>query len=593
MPTHWRVRRIRFVLVLGAVFFPVLHGFQAYAQTEFPVAPGPAVPLGPAVGGSLIGPAGQGGFRDPGAPGAILSPESRARLGGVGFPFDSVAAAGAAGGRGVREPGLSLSPTLGIEQDYNDNIFFTARNKRDDLITRVLPGLLLNIDTYRLQGTLNYAPSVEFYWQNSDQNRTSHQGNGQFLGTIVPDLFFLDVRGQAATQSLSGGFTPGTEASVARQNQVQTLSFSVSPYVVQRFGGLATARVGYVYSYVNQDRVDPNSALPADQLASSFTPSEYSSHQAYGVLRTGEDFGRYTGQFTASGTTFVGSGLYEDAYKNIVVLENRYSITRTIAGLVEIGYETQHFNTVPVTDVEDVVWSFGTRLTPTPESTIVAKYGRRDGFNSFFLDGTLELGVRTRLFANYSERLTTSALNAGDLLGSVTLDPLGNPVDANTGAPVIPSIANSFLGVQSGLFREKVATATISQTWLRDTFSLSATQTDRTPVADAPGTTQRGFAQKGTSFTFSWGHDLAETTRLTSYVQYGITSSGASSGDSDSYGAGVFLSHQINPALVGTLSYRLNIRDGGSTTTGSGTVQSQNDDRAVQNVITAGIRQSF
>jgi uncharacterized protein (PEP-CTERM system associated) len=557
----------------------------AAGQTEAPTLPAPA---GPAIGGTLTGPPGPGGFTTPGGPGAVLSPDARARLGGVGFPFNSVGSVGAPGGPGVREPGWRLTPNLGIEQEYNDNIFYTSRNREDDFITRVIPGLLLNVDTQRLQGTLNYAPALEFYWQNSDENRLTHSGSGQFLGTVVPDLFFVDVRGQAAVQSLSGGATPGTQPGVGRDDQVQTLSFSVSPYLTQRFGSWASARTGYVYTYVNQDRVDQNAAFPANQPPTSFTPSEYSSHQGYLVVRTGENFGRYAGQASVSGTTFVGSGLYEDAYKNIVLLENRYAITRTIAGLVEIGYESQRFNTVPRTDVDDIVWAVGARLTPTPESVIVAKYGRRDGFNSFFLDGSLELGVRTRLFANYSERLTTSALNAGDLLSTTTLDPLGNPVDTVTGAPVLPSFANSALGVQSGLFREKVATATISQTWLRDTFSFSVSQTDRTPVADAPGTTTRSFAQKGTFFTFSWGHDLAETTRLTSYASYGITTSGVAS-DSDTYGAGIVLAHQINPALVGTLSYRLNIRDGGFSATG----QPQGDDRAVQNIITAGLRQSF
>lgn len=557
------------------------------APSSVPSAP--SGPTGPAIGGTLAGPPAPGGFSPWGNQGAVLSPDSRARVGGIGFPFDSLSTAGAPGGPGVRVPGWSITPSIGIEQEYNDNILFSATNKEGDLITRVLPGLLLNVDTQRLQGTLNYVPAVDFYWRHSDQNRVNQVGNGQFLGIIVPDLLFLDIRGAAGVQSLSGGGAGyAGQPSTGRNNQVQTLSFSASPYMTYRFGSWANARAGYVYSYVNQDQVRQGGAVPLNQPPNSFTPSDYSSHQGYMVLRTGENFGPYAGQGTVSGTTFVGNGLYQDAYKNIVLLENRYAITRTIAALAEIGYETQHFNTVPTTDVRDVVWALGTRLTPTPESVIVAKYGHRDGFNSFYLDGTLELGGRTRLFANYQERLTTSALNAGDLLASTTLDPLGNPVDAVTGAPVVPAFANSTLAVQSGLMREKVATATISQTWLRDTFSLSVSWTDQIPVAQAPGQTVPSFAQKSTNFTFSWGHDLAETTRLTSYLQYGMTSSGVAS-DGDNYGAGAFLTQQFNPGLVGTLSYRLNIRDGGLSSTG----QSLGDGRAVQNVVTAGLRQSF
>jgi uncharacterized protein (PEP-CTERM system associated) len=554
----------------------------AAAQPEAPAA---VPPPRPAIGGTLPPPTTPGGFPTPGGPGAQLSPESRLRLGGPGFPFDSVIAP-APPGAPVRA--WSVTPSIAIEQIYNDNIFNTARNREEDLITRVTPALLLGVDTQRLQGRLNYAPGFDYYWRNTSQNRIRQQGNGQVQGVVVPDLFFVDARAAASVQSLSGGFAPGTDPAVGRDNEVQTLTFSVSPYLVQRFRGLATARLGYVYTYVDQDRVDRTAPLPAGQPGSSFTPSEYSSHQGYLVVRSGEDFGRLAMQATLSGTSFVGSGLYEDAYKNIGVLETRYAFTRMVAGLVELGYESQHFNTVPETNVDDVVWAIGTRLTPGPESVIIAKYGRRDGFNSFFLDGTLALGVRTRLSANYAERLTSSALEAGDLLSTVTLDPLGNPVDALTGVPVLPGFANSALGVQSGLFRQKSASATITQVWARDTFSFTVSQTDRTPVADAPGARTRGFSQKGTSFSLRWARDLAETTRLTSFVQYGITTSGVAN-ESDTYSAGLVLAHQINPALTGTLSYRLSIREGGTSAGG----RPQADDRTVQNVITAGIRQSF
>lgn len=556
---------------------------------------GQAAPASP--GASPGGGAGSAPARaaTPGAPGgfapltpgiAPLTPESQARVGGLGFPFTGLGRATAPG------PGLSLTPSIALEQIYNDNIFFTARNRREDLITRVTPGLLLNADTARLSGVLNYAPNLDYYWRNTDQNRIGHQGSLQLLGTVVPDRLFIDVRGAAAVQSLSGGQAPEAQSSVGRDDQVQTLSFSVSPYLVQRFGGLATARLGYVYQYVDQDRVDQNAPRPVGQLPNSFTPSQFSSHQGYLVVRSGEDFGRLAMQGTLSGTTFEGGGIYEGAYKNIGLVETRYSITRTIAALVELGYETQKFNTVPATDISDVVWAVGTRLTPSEDSSIIAKYGQRDGFTSFFLDGALALGVRTRVSANYSERLTSSALQAGDLLSTVTLDPLGNPVDALTGVPVLPSFASSFLSVQSGLFREKAASLAISQIYPRDTLRLSVSQTERTPVADAPGQQQRGFSQEGISFSLTWSRALAETTQLTAFGQYGTSSSGANSGDTTTYSAGLALVQQLGTGLAGTLSYRLGIRDGGSTTTAGGAATGD-DGRAVQNIITAGIRQTF
>jgi uncharacterized protein (PEP-CTERM system associated) len=571
------------VLALAGVGFAATHlGFSAAAQVEAPAITGPALPSAPAV----AAPAAPGGFVPPAAPGSLAPFESRARPGSFGFPFNTAERPGPA------RQGLTFTPSIALEQIYNDNIRYTPDStRREDFITRITPSLRIQADTARLQGGLTYAPAIDYYWRNTDQNRVSQNFNGQLLGTVIPDRFFIDARGQAAVQSLSGGVAPESEASGGRDNQVQTYTFSVSPYLVQRFRGLATARVGYVLNYVNQNRLDRNAALPTDQLASSFTPSEYTSHQGYVTVRTGEDFGRYAGQATVSATEFVGGGLYEGAFRRLALLENRYSITRTIAVVGDIGAEAQKFNTVPPTDFEDIVWAAGVRLTPGPDTTITAKYGRRDGFNSFFLESRVALGVRTTLFANYKESLTSSALDAGSLLGATTIDALGNVVDAGTGQPVIPSIANSNLGVQSGLSRTTTASVAISQQWDRDTLRFTLTQTERQPVADAPGATanQRGFAQESTSFSVSWSHDLAENTVLTSFAQYSLSSSGRTTGDTDTYGLGTSLSHRINPSLTGVLSYRLNIRDGGNTTTGTGS----SDDRAVQNIISAGIRQSF
>lgn len=548
----------------------------------------PTTPAGPAIGGTLTGPPAQGGFFNSGPPNAIVGPWTRSQIGGIGFPFNSVGAVTAPGGPGVRAPGWTFTPSLGLEQAYNDNILYTPRNREADFITSVIPGLLLNVDTQRLRGTLNYAPSVQFYWQNSSQNRVNQLGNGQFLATVVPDLFFVDLRGAASVQSLTGGITPGTEASVAKADQVQTLSFSVSPYLQHRFGGLATARLGYAYSYVNQDRADTSLQPLVGQQRIGFTPSDYTSNQGYLVVRTGEDWGRLAMQGSLSGTGFIGDGLYDGAYRNFATLETRYAFTREIAGLVEIGYEDIFYNTVPRTEISGLTWAVGVRLAPNPDSVIIAKYGRRDGFDSFFLDGTWAVGVRTRLSANYAERLSTTALEAGSLLSSVTLDPLGNPVDAQTGVPVLPTFASSFLGFQGGLFRQKQGSVSLSQTWQRDTFTLTASYTDRIPIADSPGSGPIGFNQEGTAFTFSWGHDLAERTRLTSYASYGYTTA-AQTTDTNNYGLGVILVHQVNPGLVGNVTYRLNIREIGVSTT----QPTQGDNQAVQNIISVGLRQSF
>jgi uncharacterized protein (PEP-CTERM system associated) len=432
------------------------------------------------------------------------------------------------------------------------------------------------VDTARLQGTLNYAPSVLFHAESSDRNRVDHNLNAQLLGVLLPETLFLDLRAAAGVQSLRGGFAPEGTTTTTRGDRVQTYSFQASPYFVHRFGTLATAQLGYSFQYVDQE-LGSGTVQPLVG-PSFFAPQEFTAHEGYSVVRTGEDFGPLALEGRVSGIAYDGSGVLDGAHRELASVEARYAFTRGIAALVEIGYERQKYGGFPPTDISEPIWSVGVRLAPGPDSVIVAKYGHRDGFDSAFLDAAVSLGARTRLFANYSDRLTTSAQRAVDLLSTTSLDELGNPVDTLTGAPVVLPFTSSFLAAQSSLLRIRRGTASISQTWPRDTVTLSVIYEDEDPVAIARGTVP--LAQRGTSGSLTWSHELTPEMSLTAYLQYGVTESRR--GDEDVYTAGAALFRTLAPGLTGTLRYTLTNRD----LTGA-------PGRAVQNVLVAGLRQTF
>jgi len=582
---------------LGAV--SVFLGFSAFAQVEAPAAP--AAPAGPV-------PAAPGGVAQPGfgqpfgpfAPGARAfpaAPDSQARAAAGGFPFALVGPAPP----GQPTPGWTVTPSLGITQSYNDNIFFTPRNKTDDFITNVNTGLAVAVDTARLQGGLNYSFGYNFHANETRQDGATANGAGRFLLTLLPDTFFISASGNATTQPFGSTFSPQAQTDATTGNLLRTYSFQVSPYAVQRFGGTATGFAGYVFQYVDQSatgRPPPGNAATIEELLQQRTQSfatSFSSHQGYVGARTGEDFGRLAMQGTLSGTWFDGGGLYDGAYRNLGLLETRYAILPTIAVLVELGYERQKFNTIPPTDIDGIVWAVGARLTPNPDSLIIIKYGRRDGFSSWQVNGNYAVGVRTTIFATYQETLTTSALNAADLLSTTTLDPLGNPVDAQTGAPVLPGLASQLLGAPGVLSRQKLATAGISQTWPRDTIALTATYLDSTPFAtDATAVRQR-FSVETTSIGLRWTRALAPVTSMSVFGSYAINTTSfddqpvrAGGNDFTSINAGVSLVTAFTETIGAVFTYQLNWRDNAPARiapfeTGS----------AVQNIFTAGLRKSF
>lgn len=543
----------------------LLAAAPAAAQLE---TPAPAAPVGPPAPPPRAAP--------PPAPGATVAPDSPFRPGTLGFPFNTLYAAPSGPPRA-----WTITPSIGLSATFNDNIRNTPDNRESDLILGVTPGILLRADTARIQGTLNYTPTANFYLQNSSDDRIDHRGIAQFSSVLVPDFLFLDARGAATVQSLSGGFAQDENTAVARDDQVQTLTASLSPYIVQRFRGLATMRAGYTFSYTDQGRATDNVPVDTGFGPVDFRSSSFMSHTGYAVVRTGEDFGRFLLQGSVSGTEYDGDGTYDGAYRRTALLEVGYGITRAIAGLVEVGYEQQRYNTVPVTEIDEAIWAIGFRYTPNEATSITVKYGHRDGYNSAYVLGRTELGLRTRLFANYSDRLSTSGLQANDLLQSIVLDPLGNPVDAQTGAPVLPSTSNSLLSVQNGLFRTRNATVSLSHSLPRDTITLSVTHTNQRPVAAAPDQTTPQFGQKSTSFGLTWSRPLSEATNLTAFARYGI-STADNRGETNNYLAGAALTHLINPSLTGSLSYRVSYREGGGLS-----------DAVLQNIIVAAVRQTF
>jgi uncharacterized protein (PEP-CTERM system associated) len=493
----------------------------------------------------------------------------------MGFPYSAVAMP-------QEDPtggGWTITPSLGLQLLATDNLYQSQSNRQSEFITTLTPGVLITVDTSRFKGVVNYEPDLSLYASDTSQSGIDHQFNGQMLVALVPSIFFLDLRGSAAVQAANGGYTTAGDNTNSRDNQVQTTSFQVSPYLVHRFGGLATLQVGYAFQSVTQDLRDNGAAAFTPTGQTYFSDQDFTANEFYAVARSGEDLGRLALEGRAISTDYDGSGVLENAYRRIAAVEARYAVTRFVSVLGEVGYEQQRYSGFPPFRISEPVWSVGTKLTLSPESSITARYGRHDGFDSARLDAAVSLGPRTRLYANYSERLTTAAQRAADLLNTTTLDELGNPVDTATGAPSVLPFANSFLGVQSSLMRVRSASASVSQDWGRDILTLTLLREERKPVSVEIGTS--ASRQSGTSGSLTWSHALTPATTAIGYLQYGTYETPAR-GSGNVVTLGATLVTQLAPGLAGTLQFITNSR--------SDDVESG---RALQNIAIAGLRQTF
>jgi uncharacterized protein (PEP-CTERM system associated) len=506
-----------------------------------------------------------------GLPLAPADTSPQIRLGNFGFPITGEQPI-------LAEPGraFSITPSIEVQALATDNVFQRGNRKSSDVITTVTPGVVISADTARLQGVLNYRPSARFYANNSDENSIDHNFNGAALVTLIPGFAYLDLRGQSSIRSASGGRAPESGLVTEDDDRLQTTSFQISPYIVQRFGDTATLQVGYGYLNVDQSG---NSIVRAPNGQVFNVGQSYEAHQGYAVIRTGPAFGRLALEGRLEATEYIGEGVLDGAYRRIGTVEARYAILRGLYVLGEVGYEQQKYGGTPGVDIDEPVWSVGVRVDVTDRGTVTVRYGRRNGFNSASLDAGVQVGPRTRLSARYSEGLSNSALEAGDLLTTTTLDQFGNPIDLATGLPAARPFAGSFLGSENSLNRVKTASATLSQAWPRDRFALTVTREERTPVSVVTGGSN--FSQTGTSGSLTWARSLSERTDAIAFVQYGRTSSNLF-GDGTVFSTGLTFVQQLREGLTGQLQFGRNTRDnagvGGSTT---------------QNFVLIGLRQTF
>ena len=511
------------------------------------------------------------------------------------------------------QPAWIISPSIGVDVGVTDNAQEVERPRRGDVFTVISPSVVVSGDTARVRVNLAYSPLISVYANNSSQTRIDQYFNGGALATIVPDAVFLDLRGAITQQSRTGGYGYGNGDLLNRRDQVQTITVSATPYAEHRFGGWGTGRVGYSILRTLQDSRDngtnfnANSAFAQQQGFSNNNlgfgnPGNLTTQRERASFVTGENLGRFNNITVAEAVQYAGSGAYRGAYRNLITNDVGYAVTRTITVIVGGGYQDLKFSGTPGYRVSEPIWNVGVRLTPQPDSTISIGYGRRDGANSLYLDGAYSPTARTRVFARYTQGLSTDSEDQQNLLQSTTIGSTGLLTDTATGAPV--SSTSSLFGTQNGLYRLRRFSVSGSLLLNRDTFGASVVNEDRsniTATTFGPNTGSNAFlpilpagsSSNGTFGTLSWQHELTPVLSSTASVTYGTTEYGNLGGNSArtttrTVSGLASLNYQITETLSGSARYIYTERTSNTPQTIFGT-----QGNVTENVVLVGLRKSF
>ena len=487
--------------------------------------------------------------------------------GALGTPFPDAAGTAAAPGTltppdyryqnmlplvegGLPVPGFTVLPSIGLAEEFNDNIFQTEQNRRWDLITVLTPGIALAANTPRLDLSLQYNPSLEYYARTTSENTIAQQLSGVASLVVVPRSIYIDARAYASVEPVNGGFVGagGQGAALggygyatgtggfARQTTTQVFGESITPRITHTFGDLGTANLGLTLA---------NTSTSGSYAGGS---GSLSSADLLGSFASGAVLGRIQNTVTAEAYRATGTTFLTNASRETVQDQVGYALLRRLQVFVALGYEDITYGGTTALPVHDLTWQVGFSATPGPHSSLTFSYGHSYGTDGFNVAGSYALTSRTTATISYSRQITTYLQQVAAAVGAAGVNANGVLVNPVTGQPII--IGNPALAVENSVNLTTTLEATLTTLLDRDTVAFTLNHTDSTPLSAG------GFSQADTVGTVSWTRALSTRANLAANVSYGFTQVPGLTGNSTLFSFASQFGYQLSARLSLTASYQ-------------------------------------
>ena len=445
--------------------------------------------------------------------------------------------------------GWTLVPRIDWQGALTDNALQVHSPRRADIVSFFSPGIGIAGELPRVNLTFDFAPTLTTYARTSNLNSLTEQMNGLGNVTLVPDLAFVDIRAVAGVQSLYGGVgglggasgraassspsagsipsLAGNSQGLNRNNETQTTSFAISPYLVRRFGDWGTGRLGYSLEVTASDSIGGFAASPfptGGANARTLVTNEQSGHFVSGdILEYLQD--SFDVDLTQTQTTTgsrIGtaqSGIpsqttHTSSTRAIITDQLSYEINRSLSAFVSGGHESIHYTGLGGQSIDGLTWSFGSIWTPNPDSQLTLSYGHHDGANSLSANGHYALTSRTLLTVSYGSTLGTQLEQVQNQLNLATRGN-GGLVNGQTGGQLFGS--SNALASQDGVFRTTTLTVGTQTALDRDTFALNLLMTKQVSTS---ATNARTSSSK--TVGANWTHLMRPDMTVSAAVSYGI-----------------------------------------------------------------------
>jgi hypothetical protein len=211
---------------------------------------------------------------------------------------------------------FELRPAITINEEYNDNIFLTPTDRKDDYITRVIPSIYWTYQSPLWDWDVAYAYEYRYYYYYAvDQSLYTLNLNNH--NRIFGELILLDIQDLHAQTPLDVVRDWSNESLFLNQTESNTLY--VTPYARIRMAPNSAITTGYSYRniwYKDQtaiDKIDHSVyATVTYDLSSSLTTTtgvKYTSREAeQNHLRKTEIFAGFLYAYAKDSTSWLTIG---------------------------------------------------------------------------------------------------------------------------------------------------------------------------------------------------------------------------------------------------------------------------------------------
>ncbi len=470
-------------------------------------------------------------------------------------------------------PAILVQPYLTVGTRFTDNANFSHSNRQAAIGAFGAPGISISADTPRLQAVLSGQTQASLYTTSTlNQVNSNLYMNG--VGTVVPDLLFVDARSVLTQASLAPGLGFINPAQLPRNQQTQVYSNTVSPYLRESFGGFVDTELRYRFGSTNFGgntgvvSVSPAAAINPAALAAQTNLASGIFNEGTFTAASGRDFERALSRLTVDASRFNSASTNRNTQFS-AFNDFEYRITPEVAALGRVGYQNIEYPFSPAASFEGATWLIGGRLGLAADYGYVSlEYGRQQGVYGFTGSALYQITPTIVATATLVQGVSSPTQYFQNALGSSSLDPYGAIVDQYSGLPT--AFYNPGLGFTNNVYRQHLLNFGISDSIGPNRYSLYGyynTQTSLTPPITAP--------TKSLGASFTWSRDIRPDLNGSASVGYANSrsvptiASTTPIGSLNTLSANLGLNYLISSALTGSVLYSFSLQTNGQNV-GSG-----------------------